>query len=133
MTTELIWLLLTAIWTTVLWIPYIVLATRPQNEPHQSFARMPNIQAMTNVAQRAYRAHQNMVEQFAAFAAVVIVAHLAQVSNAVTTSAAMAYFVIRVVHAFGYISGWARLPLRPIIFLLANLCILVIAGAVLLG
>ena len=133
MSTELFGLLITAVWTSLLWVPYIIVSGREGNVEHQTFARMPKVWEMQDVAQRAYRAHQNMVEQFAAFAVVVIVAHLAGVSNAVTASAVIAYFVIRVLHAIGYIAGWARMPLRPVLFMLSNLCIVVLAGAVLVG
>ena len=133
MTTELMVLTLTAILAASLWVPYIVLSGRPGSAEHQSFDRMARVWEMSDAAQRAYRAHQNLLEQFLPFAVVLVVAHLAQVSTAVTVWASVAFFVLRVLHAVGYVAGWARMPLRPLLFTGGWLCILAIAASVLLA
>ena len=54
-------------------------------------------------AERAKCAHRNAVENLAPFAAIVIVAHLAGVSNDATVAAAVAYFWFRIAHTGVYI------------------------------
>ena len=133
MTTELTTLTLTALLAASLWIPYIVLSGRPGSQEHQTFQRMPRVWEMSDMAQRAYRAHQNLLEQFLPFAVVIVVAHLAGVSNAVTVWASVAFLVLRLLHAVGHISGLATMPLRPLLFSGGWLCILAIGGAVLVA
>lgn len=133
MTVELAILTATALLAASLWIPYIVLSGRDGNAQHQSFDRMVKVWNMSDTAQRAYRAHQNLLEQFLPFAVVVVVAHLAGVSNAVTVWASAAFLTLRALHALGYIGGWATMPLRPLIFTGGWLCILAIGAAALAG
>ena len=61
-------------------------------------------------ARRAYRAHMNMVENLAPFAALVLVAHAAGISNGATALGAQLFFWSRVVHAVVFIAGipWIR-------------------------
>ena len=105
MTPELFWLSLTAVLAATLWLPFIVLSSLPENAGHQTFDRMAPVWQMSDVAQRAYRAHLNLLEQFLPFAVVVLVAHLAGVSNGATETAAVAYFWFRVAHYALYISN----------------------------
>jgi len=56
-------------------------------------------------AERARKAHYNAVENLAPFAAVVLVAQLAQATNSTTAAAAVVYFLSRIVHYVGYLSG----------------------------
>lgn len=133
MTQELFWLALTAILATSLWIPYIVLSSRPADHGFQTFQRMPHVWEMSDIAQRAYRAHLNLLEQFLPFAVLVIMAHSLNVSNMVTVVATAAFFWLRVLHAVGFISGKAQMPIRPIIFVGGWLCTLAVAATLLIG
>ena len=133
MTAELFWLTLSAILATSLWVPYIVLSSKPGSAEHQSFEAMARVWEMSNTAQRAYRAHLNLLEQFLPFAVVVLIAHVAGVSNTVTVGASIAFFVLRVLHAVGYIAGFARMPMRPLLFVGGWFCTLAIAAVVLLA
>ena len=54
---------------------------------------------------RAFRAHQNMVENIGPFAVLVIVAHVAGKTNEFTTLGSVIYFWSRVAHASLYIAG----------------------------
>ena len=54
---------------------------------------------------RARRAHTNMVENLAPFAAVVLIAHVADRNNAMTALGAQLFFLGRVAHAATYIAG----------------------------
>lgn len=61
-------------------------------------------------AQRAIRAHRNMLENFPHFAALVIVAHLTGAANSQTALGATIFFWARVAHAVLYVAGipWLR-------------------------
>jgi uncharacterized MAPEG superfamily protein len=59
---------------------------------------------------RGRRAHQNMIENFAPFAALVLIAQAADISTAQTQLGAQLFFYGRVAHALVYYAGipWAR-------------------------
>jgi uncharacterized MAPEG superfamily protein len=65
-------------------------------------------------AERARRAHTNMVENLAPFAAVVLIAHVAGRNNAMTTLGAELFFWGRIAHAAAYIAGLS--PWRTLSF-----------------
>ncbi len=69
-----------------------------------------NLPAMTGWADRAARAHRNMLESLVLFAIVVVVAHLAGRANAQTALGAMVFFWARVAYAIVYTAGipWLR-------------------------
>lgn len=54
---------------------------------------------------RAKRAHMNMVENLVPFAALVLIAVVAQKTNSTTLLGAQLFFWARVVHAVAYIAG----------------------------
>jgi len=109
MKTELLYLTLVTALTGLLWIPYILdriavwgLADAvgyPENPKRQS-----------PWAIRLMKAHANAVENLVIFAALVLVAHLAGVSNSVTAGACVVYFWARAVHllAFTFAVPWVR-------------------------
>ncbi len=59
---------------------------------------------------RAKRAHMNMLENLAPFAALVLIAHVAGKADASTALGAQLFFWARLVHAVVYIAGlpWIR-------------------------
>jgi uncharacterized MAPEG superfamily protein len=61
-------------------------------------------------AQRMMKAHDNAVENLVVFAALVLAAHAAGVSNAATATACVVYFWARVVHlgAYTFALPWVR-------------------------
>ena len=130
MTTELFWLTLTALLAASLWIPFIV-GVNSTPVPEATENRPFDPSGMVPWVHRAFRAHLNLLEQFLPFAAVVIIAHLAGVSNTVTVVAAAAFFWIRLAHAAWMITGMPVLPGRPLIFTAGWICVLAIGGALL--
>ena len=64
----------------------------------------------TGWAGRAQRAHFNMLESLVLFAALALVAVVAQKANAVTANGAQLFFWARLVYALVYIAGvpWVR-------------------------
>ncbi|MDX8348253.1 MAPEG family protein [Cognatiyoonia sp. IB215446] len=118
-----------------LWIPYIIgvntsEAGSPADIDSQDFSRPANPALQRPWVHRAYRAHLNLLEQFVPFAFLVLLVDRVDGFTALTYWTAIAFFWLRVAHAIGYITGWARLPARPIIFTLGWVCCLIMAYAV---
>ncbi|HSN21389.1 MAG TPA: MAPEG family protein [Usitatibacter sp.] len=101
MTTEIQYLVYSAALTGLLWIPYVLdrfvtwgiadtVGYPAQPKPQSPWA------------ERLIKAHRNAVENLVVFAALVLAAHAAGVSNAAVAGAALLYFWARVVHALAY-------------------------------
>jgi len=136
MTPEFFWLTATSVLAASLWIPFIVgVNTAPQGslptDAPDGFIRAANWRLHRPWVQRAYRAHQNMLEQGLPFAILVLVLDKVDGFTALTAWTCAAFFALRVVHAAGYITGWLRFPARPVVFTLGWICCLVLAGAAL--
>jgi uncharacterized MAPEG superfamily protein len=69
-----------------------------------------NLPAMTGWAGRAKRAHLNMMENMVLFAALVLIAAVANKANAMTALGAMIFFWARLAYAAIYVAGiaWLR-------------------------
>jgi uncharacterized MAPEG superfamily protein len=132
MTTELFWLLMTALLAASLWIPYIVgVNTSIFEGQAESFSRPPDHRHMPAWVHRAHRAHLNLLEQFLPFAVIVLFAHQLKVSTMVTQWAVIIFFWLRLAHAVGMISGKARMPVRPLLFTAGWVIMLVMGWQVL--
>lgn len=124
------------IFAASMWIPYIIgVNTEPDRaaDAPDPFTRPPAQSDMRPWVHRAWRAHLNLLEQFVPFAVVVLILDRVDAFNAITYWTAIAFFWIRVGHAIGMISGKARFPLRPLIFNLGWICILIMASQVFLS
>ena len=110
MNLTLYYLALSGILCVLLWIPYILnrvfvwgIPAFASNYPSKKFpAETPTIPVW---AQRAQRAHLNMVETLPAFAAVVLAAYLTNANNSIVVIWAAIFFWARVFHAVIYIFG----------------------------
>ena len=101
MDTQLTYLAWSAFLCIVLWLPYVL--ERIQSQGLGNVLTYPeNPPAPAAWAQRAQRAHLNLVENLPAFAALVIIAHLTGVAAA---GGAALFFWARVVHAVVHIMG----------------------------
>ena len=127
MTTELTYLLYTAILTGVLWIPVVIgyLLSRGMLKPVDY--KVAPTSPLPDWVNRANRAHLNAVETFAPFAAVVLIAHAVDVSNSITLNAAAVYFYARTAHAVIHIAGVGLLMARTVIFTLGWLAFMAFA------
>ena len=109
MKTELLYLTWVTAVTGLMWVPYILdriavwgltdAVGYPENpKPQSAWAR------------RLMKAHVNAVENLVVFAALVLVAHTAGVSNGATAGACVVYFWARVVHLLAYTFAvpWVR-------------------------
>ncbi len=127
MTSELFYLFLTSVLLAVAWIPFIygqAMHVGPLTRKEYVEGRHAEV---PHWIRRADRAHLNLVEQFGAFAGLVLVAHIAGVSDAVTVWCAAVFFFARLAHAVIYIAGVSVLMARTAVFLVAFLALVVYA------
>jgi uncharacterized MAPEG superfamily protein len=131
MTTELRYLLFTAILTGCLWIPVVIgyVSARGPLKP-ADYVRAPT-SPLPDWVNRANRAHQNAIESLSPFAVVVLVGHAAGVSTPLTAGAAVTFFAARVAHAVVHVGGFSRFMARTLIFTVAWGAFVVYAGEVL--
>lgn len=101
MTTELHYLAMIAAFTALMWLPYILNALSI-NKLSDAVGYPPTPLVLAPWAERLKKAHYNTVENLVVFAALVLVAHAAGISNAATTSAAATFFWARLVYPFAY-------------------------------
>ena len=96
MTTELWYLFLTSVLLTVLWIPYIIGSVQTAGPLTPEEYRVGRNVDFPHWVRRADRAHINLVEQFGAFAGLVVMAHLTGVHDAVTVWCVIVFFWARI-------------------------------------
>ena len=104
MTNELELLVWLAGLTMFMWLPYI-LAHIFNVGFIQALTYQADGEPLPEWAARAKKAHYNAIENLAPFAVLVIAAHLANVNNDVTASAALVFFWFRVAHYIVYMLG----------------------------
>lgn len=128
MTTELTYLFLSALLLSVAWIPHIVgqimtggLLTA---DDYTNLREQSDFPAWVR---RANRAHVNLVEQFGAFAALVLIAHSLGVTSGTMALSAAVFFWARIAHFVVFIAGIGVLMARTVIFTIAWIAILVFA------
>ena len=105
MTTELGMLVLTALLSILLAFPPLIAVITTQGFVYGLGNRELGGEALPEWGKRAERAHLNLLANLPAFAALVLVAGLAGVSNEVTEIGAQQFFWARVAHALIYIAG----------------------------
>ena len=109
MSAELHYLALVAVFTGLLWVPYILNEIKVRGLV-DAVGYPPDPKPLDPWARRLKAAHYNAVENLAVFAALVLVAHAANISSPAIASAACVYFWARVVHAAAYTFAipWVR-------------------------
>jgi uncharacterized MAPEG superfamily protein len=128
MTTELWYLFLTTILLTILWIPFIIQQVMSKGLlTPEDYVNLRDDSKFSAAIRRANRTHVNLVEQFGAFAGLVVVAHLIGLSNGITQTAVMVYFWARVAHALVMLIGFKHFMARTLIFTVSFLSLLVLA------
>ncbi|HSN34516.1 MAG TPA: MAPEG family protein [Ideonella sp.] len=102
---ELLYLTLAAALTGLLWVPYILDRVAVGGLADAvGYPAAPKPQSPWAV--RLMKAHHNAVENLVVFAALVLTAQAAGVSNGATATACVVYFWARVVHALAYTLAW---------------------------
>ena len=119
MKSELLYLLLTAILTGLLWIPVVIGYVRARGTLKPENYRVAPTSALPAWVNRANRAHLNAVENIAPFAVVVLMAQILGVHSGLTEVCAAVYFFARLVHAVVHISGFSQFMERTVSFTVA--------------
>ena len=132
MKTELFYLLLTAILTGVLWIPVVIGYVVSRGPLTPEVYRKAPTSPLPDWVNRANRAHLNAVENFAQFAAVVLIAHAVGVSTPTTATCAAVYFYARLAHSVVHISGFGLLMARTVLFTIGWIAFITFALVVLM-
>lgn len=105
MNPELQYLVWVTVLTAILWVPYILNRLAVRGIPATvGYPDSPKPQAPWAV--RLQKAHGNAVENLVVFAALVLVANAAGISNETTVLAAQLYFWARLVHVVAYTLAW---------------------------
>lgn len=109
MTVDLTMLAWSAALCLVLALPYTIGLNRALGLPILVGNR-DNFPTVEGWIGRAKRAHMNMLENLAPFAALVLIAHVAGKADASTALGAQLFFWARLVHAVVYVAGlpWIR-------------------------
>jgi uncharacterized MAPEG superfamily protein len=109
-TTDLLMLTLTAGLCAATWIPYILSTIATRGLVRAVSYPKPDDKPLPEWAQRAHRAHMNLVENIGPLAALILVAHLTQTAGETTALAATIFFWARVVQYICHIFGipWVR-------------------------
>ena len=131
MTTELTYLLLVALLTGSLWIPVVIGYVRTRGPLTAETYRVAPTDRLPDWVNRANRAHQNAVESFAPFAAVVLAGHVLGFHTALTAACAAVFFWARLAHAVVHVSGFGHFRARTVLFTIAWLAFVVDAVALL--
>ena len=119
MKTELLYLLLTALLTGVLWIPVVIGYVKSRGPLKPSDYVVAPTTPLPPWVNRANRAQLNAVENLATFAPVVLVAGAAGISTPVTAGAAAVYFYARLAHAVVHVTGFSLFRARTLLFTIA--------------
>ena len=127
MKSELLYLLLTAILTSLLWIPVVIGYVTARGTLKAENYRVAPTSPLPDWVNRANRAHLNAVENLAPFAAVVLIAHAVGLSTSTTQACAAVYFYARLAHAVIHISGFGLLMARTIAFTVAWVAFMIYA------
>jgi len=132
MTVELWYLFAATVLLAVMWIPHIIgqVVTKGPLTPDE-YRNLRKQEDFPNWVRRANRAHINLVEQFGVFVGLVVVAHLAGISNELTQICAAVFVWARVVYAVVFIAGISVLMLRTVVFSVAWAALMVFAVQIL--
>jgi uncharacterized MAPEG superfamily protein len=109
MKTELVYLTLVTALTGLMWVPYILdrIAVWGLTD---TIGYPDNPKPQSPWARRLMKAHVNAVENLVVFAALVLAAYAAGITNGVTAGSCIVYFWARLVHPLAYTFAvpWVR-------------------------
>ena len=128
MPTDLLILVLPAVFAASLWITNVVGVNIHLPDTVDAFAGPYDNAVLPRWVQRANRAHLNLLDQAMPFALVVVAGHMAGTTGAMTLWSGWMFLALRLVHAVGMTTGWLGNPGRPVVFTLGWLCCLAVAG-----
>lgn len=95
---ELYWLGLTTLLTSVMWIPYILNRMREQGIGEAIWDPQGFTATKSAWAERMMRAHENAIENLIIFTPLVLIIEINSLNSSLTATTCMIYFFIRIVH-----------------------------------
>lgn len=125
MTTELYWLVMTVLMTSVLFWPYIINRMKEHGVWQAVWNPQPDTRPKAQWAERLMRAHANAVENLVVFAPLVLVLHSTGMGTPTTANACMVYFFVRLAHVLLY--TFAVPLLRTVAFVIGWGCQMLLA------
>ena len=129
MTTELYWMVMTVLLTSVLFVPYILNRMKEHGIWPALWNPQPDTRPKARWAERMMRAHANAIENLVIFAPLVLALQAVGVSTAATATACVVYFFARLAHLLLY--AFAVPLLRTLMFVIGFACQLTLALALL--
>jgi uncharacterized MAPEG superfamily protein len=114
---DLYWLAATAVMTMLMWMPHILWLIIQEGLGKALMDGNHVLQVKPMWAKRSQKAHDNAAATLAAFAVLVLVAHIVGADVEVIGQLAMIYFILRALHYLVYVLG---LPvIRTVIYLMS--------------
>ena len=109
---ELIWLCVVILFTSIMWIPYVINRMAEMGIWQALYNPQPDTRPKAQWAERMMRAHDNAVENLIIFAPLVILIEITQSNSTYSTLAVELYFYSRLVHflAFTFAIPLVRVP-----------------------
>jgi len=125
MTAELFWLTLTAMMTSMFWLPYMIDRVNVRGVMGAFGNPGPDALMQSSWAERNMAAHRNANENLILFAIAVLALHLTSTGTGLTALAAMVTFFARAAHFVLQLLG---IPvLRSVAFMIGWICFLLMA------
>jgi len=116
LSTEIYWLVLTCLMTSLFWVPYIINRIIEHGPLPAIWNPFPNSGAKRAWAQRMILAHDNAVENLVIFAPLVILIEVLDINSETSALATMIYFYARLGHFV--VMSFAVSVLRIVFFML---------------
>jgi len=128
--TDLYWLTMTLLMTSLFWVPYIIERMLEQGIFNALWDPTGDIYTKKAWAKRMMSAHKNAVENLIVFAPLVILIQITGLNTATTATACMIYFYARLSHYFVFTFALSLLRVMPF---LTGFAVQVFLVATLLG
>lgn len=117
LSSELSWLTLVVVFTSLMWVPYIINRMAELGIVPALWDPFGHTEAKAAWANRMMRAHENALENLIIFASLVLTLQISVHSTDLTANACMIYFVARLVHFIGFTF---RVPLVRVVSFLVG-------------
>ncbi|MHA1538296.1 MAG: MAPEG family protein [Alphaproteobacteria bacterium] len=130
MSQEMFWLILTALMTSLFWVPYVLNRMVVRGIVGAMANPSPDAKAQPEWAERARKAQSNAIENLVIFAALVLALEILKAGSALTATACAVYFWARLAHFIVYTAG---IPVIRTVAFLGGWAVQVVLALVLLG
>lgn len=130
MSQEMFWLILTALMTSLFWVPYVLNRMAVRGIVGSMANPSSKLKAQPAWAERSRQAHTNAVENLVVFAALVLALEVLKAGSALTATACAVYFWVRLAHFAVYTAG---IPVARTLAFLGGWAVQVVLALALLG